>query len=179
MAFTPEDKLRAITVLALHNGNTKLTVQVVKEQFGLNMTAESIRRWRNSELREKYEQLVADQGDQTQAVINEVMETARLAAQAERLAIEKTLHMLTLDGDKGIKDPARAARDLAHIKATNVEKFLTLSGRPNVIVETQNPDDAMAELVRMGVLKPAASGDEAAFDLPDSAVAELTGPEPK
>lgn len=173
MAWNREEKLRAMTVLATHAGNAGLTAQVLKEQLGLNMKPAEIRRWRNSEFREDYERLVADMGDQTQAVINEVMETARLAAQAERLAIERTLHELQ---NGTCKDPARAARDLAHIKATNVEKFLTLSGRPSQIVEIQNPDEALQELVRMGVFKPAlpgARGDDV-IELPAAAVEEIS-----
>jgi hypothetical protein len=64
---------------------------------------------------------------------------------------------LPADGD--CKDPARTALDLSRIKAMNVEKYLTLMGRPTQIVELTNPDEAMVELAKLGVLKPVDAGD--------------------
>lgn len=177
MAYTREDKQRAMTVLASHAGNAGLTTQVLKEQHGINIAPATIRRWRNSDMREFYDSLLEGLGDQTASIINEVMETARLAAQAERLAIEKA-HQQIAAGE--CKDPAKAARDLSHIKAMNVEKFLTLSGRPTQILEVSNPDDALAEMVRMGVFKPVEEGEVVdaevvdAGELPPEVVALLS-----
>lgn len=158
-----------MTVLAAHNGNAAEASKSLKSDHGMNVTPASLRTWRNSGMREEYERIVADLPDATSAVINETLETARLAAQAERLAIERTLNELQAGT---CKDPARAARDLSHIKSLNVEKYLTLTGRPTQIVEV-NPDQALAQLLRDGVFLPAAADEEATFELPAEAVREL------
>lgn len=171
MAWSPEDKTRAMVVLAAHAGNCHLTAQVLKSEYGMNVPAGDLRKWRTSTMREEYDRILEDMPDMTSVVINETLETARLAAQAEKLAIERTLH----DLQQGTcKDPARAARDLSHIKATNVEKFLTLSGRPTQIVDAPNLNATLQELLRDGVFQPIADdvtvADEDVFEIPDEAL---------
>lgn len=174
-SYSKSDKQKAMTVLASLAGNAVLASQELKAAHGIGAEPSTLRRWRTSEMSAFYDGLLEEAPDMTATVINETLETARLAAQAERLAVERALHSLQT-GD--CKDPARTALDLSRIKAMNVEKYLTLMGRPTQIVELTNPDEAMVELAKLGVLKPVDAGaaiDGEAFELPPEVEALLEG----
>lgn len=159
-----------MVVLASVAGNSQVASETLKADYQMNMPPADIRRWRNSTCREEYEKILQDAPDMSGLMIAELQETARLAASAERLAIQATYADLQAGT---CKDPARAARDLAHIKEMNLAKSLLLQGRPTQITGTLSPDEMLEGLLRDGIFKPVAAGEEADFELPDGAVIQL------
>lgn len=171
MAWSEENIRQGLATLAMYAGNAVIAARACKEDHGMAVQPQQLRAWRNGPHAELYDELRAGMPDMTQVVINEALETARMAAITERLAIERTHHQLET-GE--CKDPARAARDLSHIKATNVEKYLTLTGRPTEIVQHQTPGDVLAGLLNDGIFTAAPAGadaDGSAIEIPDALIA--------
>lgn len=169
MAWKADDIHKALTVLSVYAGNASLAARALKEEQGMNVRPDSLRKWR-VDYSDMYDEIRAAMPDATKQVISEAMETARLAAMAERLAIERTHHQLET-GE--CKDPAKAARDLSAIKATNVEKFLTLTGRPTEIVQHTTPAELFKGLMLDGIFKavePGHDADGTVIEIPDGLV---------
>lgn len=80
----------------------------------------------------------------------ELLDNAALASVAERMAVEGALKLL----ESGrARDPSRIARDLADVKAKNIDKRALLKGTPTAIVETRNAEEILKALQGMGVME--------------------------
>ncbi len=101
--------------------------------------------------REDLEQLREQLAPRVEAVrANDMLDNAGLATELERLCMEK----LQIQLEQGrVKDPARVARDLADLKAKNVDKRLAVQGRPTQIVETRKVGEIVKALEGLGVAK--------------------------
>lgn len=176
MAWAAADIREGMTFLALYSGNAVVAARAAREATGKTFKPADLRKWRTGEYADLYDELRDASGEMAEALIRDTLETAKMAAATERLAIERTHHQLENDE---CKDPARAARDLSHIKAVNVEKFLTLTGRPTEIVRHESPDEVIRGLISDHVFQPVKPGelppgdDVMVFDLPEEAVVEL------
>lgn len=82
------------------------------------------------------------------ATANNMLTNAWEATEVESLAIERAREMLE---EGRIADPSKVARDLADVKAKNVDKRLALQGRPTQISEHRNTDEIVRALEGMGV----------------------------
>lgn len=82
------------------------------------------------------------------AVANNMLSNAWEATEVENLAIERAREMLE---EGRIADPSKVARDLADVKAKNVDKRLALQGRPTQISEHRNTDEIVRALEGMGI----------------------------
>lgn len=162
MAWSADQTRTMLTVLALYAGNASLATRAIKEEHGWTVKPQTLRKWR-TDFADVYDEVRVAAGDHVSKIVSEAVETAQLAAMTERLAIERTHADLEM-GE--CKDPARAARDLSNIKATNIEKFLTLTGRPTTITRVETPAELMAALVGDGVFKvnPAADAQGEAIE---------------
>jgi hypothetical protein len=178
--YTPEEVEKALLALALVGGNSGEASRRLKGA-NIEISPRLLRLWRSGLHARRYAELAQEYAREVEeTIVQEARETAILAAEVERLALAKTLEQLEA-GE--IRDAAAAARNAATVKGINVDKLLTLSGRPNQIIEQSNPDEILAHLIRDGIFQLAgdaepqqvASGEVLAIDLPEDAVAELSG----
>jgi hypothetical protein len=84
------------------------------------------------------------------ATANNMLSNAWEATEVENLAIERAREMLEEDR---IADPSKVARDLADVKAKNIDKRLALQGRPTQISEHRNSEEIIRALEGMGVAR--------------------------
>lgn len=81
---------------------------------------------------------------------NDMLDNMGLATELERMAMELLMERFK----KGwIKDPERVIRDLADVKAKNVDKRLAVQGRPTQIVETRKVGEIVKALEGLGVAR--------------------------
>jgi hypothetical protein len=78
----------------------------------------------------------------TQGMLN----NADLANRVEMLAIQTTEQFLQ---EGRVADPSRVARDLADVKAKNIERRLALQGRPTTINENRDVGDILRALAAL------------------------------
>ncbi len=81
---------------------------------------------------------------------NDMLDNAGLATELERMCMERLQKQLEAGH---VKDPARVARDLADLKAKNVDKRLAVQGRPTQITETRNLAEIVKAMEGMGIAK--------------------------
>lgn len=86
-----------------------------------------------------------------QQFADDALGIARMATAAEAIAIERVTMKLR-NGE--IRDEATAARNLADVKAKNMDKRFMVEGRPTSVSDQRSPDEILAKLVAMKVLKP-------------------------
>jgi hypothetical protein len=79
---------------------------------------------------------------------NNMLGVAQLATIAENVAIQRCLEKLQ---DGTVADPSKVARDLADVKAKNIDKRLALQGRPTVITQDRSIEELTRALVSMKV----------------------------
>lgn len=73
------------------------------------------------------------------------------ATETERLALHK-LHA-AIEGDRiPERELAAALRNITVSKAVNIDKLLSLSGRPTSIVEHRSPEQLVARLAAIGAV---------------------------
>ena len=79
-------------------------------------------------------------------LVNEMLDSAEMASSVERLAIQTTEQFLE---EGKIQDPSRVARDLADVKAKNIERGLALQGRPTGIIENRDTAEILKALAAL------------------------------
>lgn len=105
----------------------------------------------NRKEREKVEALREQLAPRVEAIrANDMLDNVGLATELERVCMERLQQKLEFNE---VKDPARVARDLADLKAKNVDKRLAVHGRPTQIVETRNVGEIVKALESLGVAK--------------------------
>lgn len=90
------------------------------------------------------------------------LDTAMLASEVEQLAIRLTYQFLE---EGRIADPAKAAREISEVASKNIDRRLTLQGRPTQIHENRRPEEILRRLEKMGVLK--VDAEATAVELPE------------
>lgn len=147
----------ALTTLAMHGGDFK---KASKELHGIGevglkkLAEEHTEDYKRIQDRAKHE-LEED-------AIRTMRERLAQAGEAERLAIEKTIAGLTNGHSIRPTEAAQAALSMSRVKATNIDKLLTLTGRPNAIIEDRTAQEAVRSLVHKRVLRVVTDEDEAA-----------------
>jgi hypothetical protein len=90
----------------------------------------TLRKWTQETYADRYRQIEERYGQEIeQQIVMEARQTAQLAAQATRRGVEKTLKDIESGHLRG-RELAQATYALAKIMGTNVDKVLTLTGRP-------------------------------------------------
>ncbi len=101
--------------------------------------------------KEKLESLREQLAPRIEAIrANDMLDNAGLATELERMCMERLQSQLEFNE---VRDPARVARDLADLKAKNVDKRLAVQGRPTQIVETRKVGEIVKALEGLGVAK--------------------------
>lgn len=153
LAYTPEQRTKALTRLALEHGNAeKVADMLIDDEF--QVPADTLRHWMLVAHSEQYKriELELSQGNEREAV-------ATLQSTIRRTA-ELKLDMIEAVGE--IKNPQilpQALRALADAEAKGVSELLALTGRP-----TDGKSDGQASEMRRlvqsmmdrGLIKPAA-----------------------
>ena len=148
-SYSDEDKQRALRVMVACGGSAKHASELLTEA-GLEVGAATLRSWKRY-LREDYDRLREELAPQLEAEMVRVMrETAMRAAEVERKAID--LAERRLDGGQDY-DPARTAVSMSRIKATATDRLLTLTGRPQSIVEHRRAEEILRSLHAKGVIE--------------------------
>jgi hypothetical protein len=81
---------------------------------------------------------------------NDLLDNARRSTVAVNLAVQKTQELL--EAGK-VQDPSRVARDLSQVMSQQVEKRMSIQGRPTQIVEHRDVNQILAGLQALGVVK--------------------------
>lgn len=116
---------------------------------GLHVDPRLLRYWRTRIYPERYRDIADTHAVLIeQVIVQQARETALLAAEVERIALEETRAQI----ERGeLKDASTAARNAATVKGINVDKFLGLSGRPTHITETRDAAAIIRSLRAKGV----------------------------
>ena len=110
----------------------------------------TIRDWARTKHWERYEQLREQWGQlRERTIANEMRDVALESVEAQKLAVSRAVERLEKDRDP---EPARTAAALAKVGQTNVDKMLSLTGRPTQITESRNVNEILRSLVAKGVL---------------------------
>lgn len=124
--------------------------RALKEQ-GYSVPAATLSKWAREDHVVRFEKLREQWAPQIEAQLaNNFLDNARLAAEAEREAIERSRQMLQ---NGRAQDPSRMARDLSQVKSQSVDKRLALQGRPTQITEKRNVNQIIGRLLQMKAVK--------------------------
>lgn len=157
--YSPADKDRALLELAVVDNSCQASRNLAAQ--GLEVPEQTLRQWK-SRNPERFAQLKAEHTSKVEeTMVEECQQTVRLAARAEQAGLALELERI---GEKKVRDAGASARNASVIKGINVDKFLTLSNRPAVIVEKRDPTDIMRKLVELA---------PDVFDIEDGEVEEL------
>jgi hypothetical protein len=106
--------------------------------------------WSRTTHWERYEQLRETWAAKVeQTVANDMRDAAREAIDVERLAVQRARERLEAGRDD---DPAKSAASLARVAQSNVDKLLSLTGRPSQITENRTVSELLRSLVASGAL---------------------------
>lgn len=132
-------------------------VATMKQEYDVNVTPQTIRKWKDDTHSKRYAELHDKYKDEIENdAIRRMRERLRLVDQAEMLAVSRVI--TELEGQKLTgKDAAVAALNMSRVKAQNVEKLMQLTGRPTEIIEDRSGNvtsQVLRELMGTGVIKP-------------------------
>lgn len=108
--------------------------------------AARLKRWRSGIHRDTYLKLAAENAEDLEKEI--VVRLRELATQTGLLQIEALEHLMARV-HRGDVTPTMI-KELSVISGVSIDKLLVLSGRPDKIVEVQNPDVIIQRLVESG-----------------------------
>ena len=94
---------------------------------------------------------------------NDMLDVAMLCGDVEREAIIVTYALLA---EGKVQDPSKVARDLADVKAKNIDKRLSLQGRPTSIIETRRPEEIIRALEALNIFRVDAEATAEEDDVP-------------
>ncbi len=146
--YPPEKVTAALVVLAELGGNVKAAAK----RTGISQP--TLRDWRSEKHAAQYDEIRTKFGRELE---EQLITTARVNAhRAGEVEAELIERMRTVSD----KDAPAALRAITDAKAKNVDKLLSLTGRPSAITENRDPSSILESLVRLKVLKV----DESAID---------------
>lgn len=144
--YTLEQRVQGLIALARFNGNPALA----EEETGI--PAATLSMWKGDpeyrETRERFQSIVE------QEFVKQAREVALLELEVERRAAERTLKALKDEPWRvNPRDAAQIANNMAKAKGANIDKVLTLTGRPKEIVQ-HDFQGIVESLVARRVLTP-------------------------
>lgn len=150
--YDQQDITKALTVLAFKAGNYSQSIQALRE-MGLEVTQARLKGWAERDHEDEYKKIREKyQGEFEAEAIRDMRDHLRLAADAERLLIQKAVDLT--DKTFSAKDASVAALNMAKIKQTNVDKLLALTGRPSTIIEDRGVEPIIESLIAKKILRP-------------------------
>lgn len=153
--YMPEEIERGLLELAITGGRPVLAIRRLEASGQLpdGLNEGTLRYWRDQSHSERYQELATQHARRVEDTITQqARETALLAAEVERQAIEATAVQIATGQ---IKDASTAARNLSTVKGINVDKLLTLTGRPTQITHTLSAEEVLRELAMDGTVEDA------------------------
>lgn len=121
---------------------------LLKENYGVTATPLHLRHLATAHVEELQQLREKIAPKIEQAVATNMLSNVWEATEVENMAIERTREMLE---EGRIADPSKVARDIADVKAKNVDKRLALEGRPQKVTEHRNLDEIVRALEGKGV----------------------------
>ena len=141
----------ALTVLAENAGDAEAAVKVL-HKAGMSVSGSQLEKWRASNP-EEYRQIEGRLARELEErVVSVARSNAFAAAAGEAKAIAKAVEQLDRPHISA-KEAASTASDLAKVKSANIDKMLTLTGRPTAITESRDLIAIIKALEKDGVLK--------------------------
>lgn len=160
-AYSQEEIDTCLQALVAWSGNTSAAVRYLESiaEDGQRVpTPITLLNWSRTKHWERYEQIREQWGGlREKSISNDMRDAAQEAVDAQRLAVEKAKERLEANRDD---DPARSAANLARVAQSNVDKLLSLTGRPSQITESRNVNEILRSLVAKGVLSLPEAPDE-------------------
>jgi hypothetical protein len=127
----------------------ELAVERLKEEYGITTTPqvlEAVRRFFPERFKKVRDESVAVS---EAYLVDGMLDNAQLATEGEARAARRTIEAL----DAGmVKEPWRVARDLADMKAKNVDKSRLLQDKPTQITVTHSVAEIFNQLQALGVI---------------------------
>lgn len=141
----PEEKVTEAMLAVIATGNYSEAARRTGVSFA------TVRKWCNEMYAPKFERLREEWGPRIEErLANDLLDNARLAAEVEREAIERSREMLR---SGKVQEPSRMARDLSQVRTQAVDKRLALQGRPTQITEKREVKEIVRALQGMGVVE--------------------------
>lgn len=160
MSITPENRTRALAVLAMTSGSAERAKRVLANQ-GLVFGLAELKKMCDEEdyqlARQKY------QVELETAIVLQARENAAYALEVERQAIEKAAELLPMV--RSADFASRVANDLSRVKTQNIDKVLSLTGRPERITERRSFDEIVHKLVETKLLVPVSDAESTAEEI--------------
>lgn len=149
-SYTEEDITAGLMAMIAWAGNSQAAAKYLKAEKQIDVPLSTLNSWkrvhgtRYEELREKYS------GEMEASLAHEFRDVARLAVEAERLAIEKATARLRKGEDQ---DPGRTAANLSRVAQSSTDKLMTVTSRPTQITETRGAQEIVRSLMSRGIIR--------------------------
>ena len=145
--YTPTEIEAALRVVAFYGGNTERA----SRELGIN--GRTLRAWRGDKHRDRYQEILAQEGPKLEALAADQAREAILRSSDVEHRIFDLLDTATdPDGEefkpKDITELAGALQRVTTSKGINTTKLLELTGRPTQIVQHLSPQEAIRGLAR-------------------------------
>ena len=139
---------KAIAALATYPDITQAKEFMAEQGYNLSEAAlETVRRNKADEIEEARREVAPRLEAQ---LTGDMLDDARKITVAMDLAIQRTEERLRRNIEA---DPSRVLRDLSQVRTQAIDKRLALEGRPTQIIEKRSPDEILAKLEALGVVK--------------------------
>lgn len=140
---------RALAAMAAYPDLAQASAYLAEQGYQANV--DLLRTMRDVQFRDRFEKVRDSLAPRIEASLaNDFLDNARMAAEVERMAVERTRQMLE---EGKIAEPSRVARDLSQVKTQSVDKRLALQGRPTQITEHRDPREIVRALEAMRVVQ--------------------------
>ena len=165
--YTAEEIETALQAMVAWAGNASQARRYLESKYGLQMTSSQLSHWKNHLHAARYDEIREKYAEGMEArIAHEQRDLAMLAAQTQRLAVERAHERLEAGEDQ---DPAKSAANLAKVAQSNVDKLMTLTNRPQQITETRNIQELVRSLAALGLIRVP---DEPQQQITEASVAE-------
>lgn len=151
--YSDHDVERGLYALIAFGGSPAPASRALKDAFGLDVNPATLRTWRDATHQQRYTDLqIKHAQDIEDAMVRDTRDLARAAGVIVREAIELTHDKIEKFGHMiRANEAAQIAASMAKVQQTQIDKMLTLTGRPDQITETRSAADIIRALAAKGV----------------------------
>lgn len=150
--FTEDEVKQALMAVIACHGNVTLASKSLEDcDHPLFVSSLSLRQWISGKHRQLYERLREEHGaDLEQKLAREMRDVAAAATEVQLLALTKAKMRLEMGKDP---DPAKTASFASRAGASAVDKLMTLTNRPEKIVEQRDVNEVLRSLAARKIIK--------------------------
>lgn len=143
--YKPEIILAGLYALAAHGGNAKSAENILKNIYGDDSpTDRTLARWRSEQFPRRYQHILAEKTPELETLVeHQLVESIRLTGLTQHKILTR-LHDTADEINKA--DLGKTAQQLAVTQAVGIDKFLTITGRPNHITEVRDANEILKAL---------------------------------